>query len=154
MINGILQKNEIKNKSIEVKEEDIPFVLEEAEKMKWLCFEPVGVHTTGAIALAHCQIEKDKPLRFFVFKDGECIINPVILFGSAVIAKHFEGCLSIAFKKEFRVKRYALPTVEYWKIRKGKFKKHKETLTGLRACVFQHEIDHFDNLYVDRFKCK
>lgn len=58
-----------------------------------------------------------------------------------------EGCLSIPGINE-NVFRKSTVTFEYYD---EDFKKHKETLTGLAARVFQHEYDHIDGvLFTDK----
>ena len=61
-----------KNKSRPVTEADIARVLEDAKNMQAHVVEK-------CVALAHCQIESKDPLRFFVTKNREIVINPVII---------------------------------------------------------------------------
>jgi len=109
MINGILQKNEITKISqpvTDIKNQVIPII----EKMQKLCFVKIGRYP-GALALAHCQIEKENPLTFFVLKTGEAIINPFINeYEDESKITSLEGCLSLAFRSERRFKDLA----EFW----------------------------------------
>lgn len=75
------------------------------------------------------------------------IINPrVIEYGSRMVAD-YEGCLSfIPFRG--RVSRSQTITVEYVST-EGEL--IRETVSGLWARIFQHEIDHLDGMvYLDR----
>ena len=149
MINGILQKAEIEKLSqpVEnVKEQVFPYI----DQMVGLCSRKIGVHVDGAIALAHCQIEKENPLTFFVFETGEVIVNPVILdFDVESKFTHMEGCLSLAFRRGRKVPRFNRIKVAFIRIFDRKVVKEKgEWVEGIRACVFQHEMDHFENKYI------
>ncbi len=109
------------------------------DDMVELCQQPIGKYPSG-MALAHCQVDHDNPLRFFVFKSGEVIINPKILDEDWLV-KSKEGCLSYPFRDEKIVKRYNHICVKYLN------SKGIEIVTnenGKRAFIFQHEIDHFN----------
>jgi len=143
MLNGILQKNEIINRSkpvTDIKKEVTPFI----KNIVDLCNKKIG-EFNGALALAHCQVEKDNPLTFFVFNTGETIINPEILELIGEKTTSMEGCLSLALRPEKKVKRYEKIKVKYLDTN------GKERVTyeyGKRAYVFQHETDHFKNKYI------
>ena len=77
----------------------------------------------------------------------QVIINPVITRSSKKTTYDYEGCLSCPGLRG-KVRRSNEVTVE-WYDEHGE--KHHETVQGLRARVFQHEIDHVNGiLYVDR----
>ncbi len=102
------------------------------------------------VGLASTQIGNDE--RYFVGKIGpeennlKGFINPQILWMSKRTKKYFEGCLSIP---------------DYWgeTIRSIQIKvtyqdlfdkRHTETLKGVDAWIFQHEVDHLEGkLFVD-----
>ena len=129
-----------KKQSQEVKKikKIIPIVLE----MVRICGDAIGNYKFGGYALAHCQVDHTDPLRFFVMKNGLVIINPKIVHGSEESDfTHYEGCLSFPYRPEKKVKRYETLDIEYTGL---DGKQVKERLTGLVACIFQHEIDHFN----------
>lgn len=104
-----------------------------------LCFEPLGKYP-NALALAHCQIDHDKPLRFFVMANGEVIINPKILKGADPVIS-VEGCYSYAFRDTKKIKRFNKLKVQYTN-QKGKVVEIE--VEDRLAHVFQHEIDHMN----------
>lgn len=104
-----------------------------------LCHQPLG-NFPSAIALAHCQVEHRHPKRFFVMHDGEVIMNPQILDRSDPVS-HLEGCMSYPFRGSRKVPRYAKMTVQY---QNAQDEMMEEQVEGLRAFVFQHEIDHMN----------
>lgn len=106
-----------------------------------LCKMPLGVHD-GALAIAHCQVDHDNPKRFFVFADGQAIINPKILEKNGAFT-HKEGCMSFMFRGQKNVKRYSEITVRYLNL---DGKEITEIAKNLRACIFQHEIDHMNGI--------
>lgn len=108
-------------------------------EMFTLCHQPLG-HFPSAIALAHCQVEHRHPKKFFVMHDGEVVINPRIL-ESQHPTTHIEGCMSFAFRGSKKVQRFQQLTVEYMN---DKDEIVMESVEGLRAFVFQHEIDHMN----------
>ena len=59
--------------SVEVTEKDIPRVMEDAHILYNLCFTQRGLYYRGGWAVAHPQITKKKPLRFFVIHDKRLI---------------------------------------------------------------------------------
>lgn len=88
--------------------------------------------------------------RFFIAKNGEgflTVINPKILKTYKRVKKQFEGCLSIP-NYWGEINRFSRVKVSY---QDETGKEHIETLTGLLAWIFQHEIDHLDGkLFPDR----
>lgn len=76
---------------------------------------------------------------FFVWNAG-VVINPVILEKNDPFIFKDEGCLSYpGVRKD--VTRYANIKVTY---RDYKWNEITETLTGIKAVIFQHECDHLD----------
>lgn len=104
-----------------------------------LCNSPLG-DFPSAVALAHCQVEHEKPKRFFVFANGEVIINPKIIKRDNKF-KHTEGCMSFPFRNTKKVPRFKNIVVTYNKKNGEEVTESKE---GLVACIFQHEIDHMN----------
>ncbi len=77
----------------------------------------------------------------FIYDVGEGIkvaINPMIHEVSEEVIQHHEGCLSLP-DKSFTVPRHKM-ILASWVDNKGNA--FKEEVTGLKAIVFQHEIDH------------
>ena len=135
-------------KSREVTEDDIPRVILEAEVLRKLCFMPIGIKS-GGYAVAHQQITDKDPLRFFVKKSGEIVINPIVLYGSAKIINSSEGCLSFPNLEDVNVRRHKECIVEYQTIEDGKLTEaKKKDASGRDSKIFQHEIDHFECKYI------
>lgn len=139
-------------KAREVKQEDLQRVLDDAINMYESCFEKHGNYN-GGHAIAHTQVEEVDPLRFFVTRDGDCIINPIITRHTKFEQQHLEGCLSYNDKPEVRVGRYYRVEVEYYvfdedAIDDGEHKliKKQDQLKGMPSYIFQHEIDHLNGL--------
>jgi len=105
-----------------------------------LCYRPAGMYDQGAVALSHCQVDHDNPKRFFVMNDGAVYINPIILEKSEPFT-HKEGCMSYVFRAPKKIKRFKKIKVEYMNLKK---KLITEDIEGYKACIFQHEIDHFN----------
>ena len=76
------------------------------------------------------------------------LINPKIsILNTEDTFNSYEGCLSVPNLRG-KVKRYNKIKVEYYD-RLGEFK--KESLSGLEAIVYQHEIDHLEGiLFTDK----
>jgi len=108
-----------------------------------LCRRPIGKYPSG-MALAHCQVDHDDPKRFFVFADGEVVINPKII-SKIGTTKHKEGCLSYPFRDMKFVNRSIVVTVWY---RNSKWEEVTKELEGIKAYIFQHEIDHFNGKHI------
>ena len=125
---------------------DMDRVMALRDEMKELCRKPFG-HHTGALAIAHCQVEATDPLRFFVRKNGDVIINPKILSKEGNF-RSLEGCMSHPFRESKVVLRAEKIVVEYSLItgdsdemvQKGEVLDANETIFAL---VMQHEIQHF-----------
>jgi len=144
-------------KSREVKEGDIERMMEDAQDMYELCFMGNGVHEEG-FAVAHPQIEKNDPLRFFVHRDGYIVVNPEITHHTRHKVGKIEGCLSLPMTPCFKVQRWNKCEVKYLTF-PDDFPEDKtptwsdlvvveKPLHGIEAQVFQHEIDHLDAIYI------
>ena len=121
-------------------------MLQEAKVLRSLCFTPVGIKG-GGLAVAHPQITDNDPLRFFVMKTGEIIVNPVITRHTRHTVDSKEGCLTFPDEHDVIVQRYNKCEVEYEDIN-NLGEKIKESLSGIKSKIFQHEIDHFDCKYI------
>jgi peptide deformylase len=125
----------------EVKEEDIPEVLELAGEMVKFC------HEKGGIGLSAPQIGINK--RFFVWLDSidkwQLAINPRVFPDGNKSINLMERCLSYP-GKYFRIKRFKRITAVFYNVNgeTGKLEKYSRKLSGDRAWVFQHECDHLD----------
>jgi len=113
------------------------------DKMVELCNSKCGIYNGGK-ALAHAQVDHDNPLRFFIFKDGHVVINPVILSKENKVSS-MEGCLSFSFRPNKKVARYNEIVVAYQTIREdGEVVAVTEDFEGDEAFIMQHEIDHMN----------
>ncbi len=154
------------NKSREVIDKDLELIYKSSEEMLKLLNEPIGMYW-GGFALAHSQVEKDSPLRFFVlngsnekFKEWQnlIIINPVITRHSKTMVEKKEGCLSFAEMPMKTVQRYNKIEVEFYSINffkkyDGKYEprmseKKYGKFSGVVAQVWQHEINHLDGINI------
>lgn len=119
-------------------------------KMAELCNEPLGNHTSGALALAHCQVDQENPLRFFVLRGGVAIVNPHINERIGKEKGFYEGCMSFAHKLRRLTRRYRKVKVSYTEILPtGEITERKEiTVDGELAIIFQHEIGHMDGRHI------
>jgi peptide deformylase len=127
----------------DVTEEDIPYVLEQAEILHKLCFTSVGIYP-GGYAVAHPQINDTDPLNFFVYYDGSIIINPVITNHTKTLVDSEEGCLSFPDKKMINVGRYNKIECDFQTI-VGENKLSDimhEKFNGKLSKIWQHEINH------------
>ena len=77
----------------------------------------------------------------------DVIINPKILGGSMQQVEHPEGCMSDPYSSLVKKKRFTSVTVEYF-VRGwfGRLRKKTEKVEGLKAMIFQHEIDHLNGV--------
>ena len=143
----LIQK-QCKRSSVPVCEADIEKVKADAKKMLKICKTKYGRYPF-AWAIAHCQVNHDNPLRFFVTIEGKTIINPKIQESSGVI-KQLEGCYSYVHRNEVMKTRYKKVKVKFDLIdEKGKYHKDKvEFFEDLWSRVFQHEIDHFNGMAI------
>jgi len=134
--------------SVDVKEEDIPTVVKDAEIMFKLCSTPIGI-CNGGLAIAHQQINDKKPLRFFVTNNGTIIVNPMIIRHTNHTVDSKEGCLSFPDRLPIIVQRYNKCEVAYRRLVDGKLTEEmKRNLSGKESKVWQHEIKHFSCDYI------
>jgi len=139
--------------SREVTEKDLNRVKEDGHILYNLCFTQRGPHYKGGFAVAHPQITKKDPLRFFVIYDKRIIINPVIVNHTNSTVDSEEGCLTYPDKPMITVQRWNKCEVEYQVFGEKDDKlvlseKIKQNLSGKDAKIFQHEIDHLDAKYI------
>lgn len=114
-----------------------------------------GVYES-AYALTHSQVFYN-PRTFFVVNNtipyikqvfkSNVIINPEIIEKGEEIL-HKEACMSMPYRKAEKAWRASTIKVVYyipgWF---GRLKKVVETCDGLKAMIFQHEIEHFHGKY-------
>lgn len=145
----ILQHTEIKKHSRTVNlEADIEGIKLIVPEIVNLCKNKVGKYG-GGYAIAHCQVDKDDPMRFFVIHDGTVIINPVIVEKSSDKITEQEGCMSFAFRPQKKVIRPAWVIVNCQKMVDGVLEEMSgQKIEGKLARIFQHEMDHFVNKYI------
>ncbi len=139
--------------SRDITDEDLLRVAEEAKIMFELCWTPVGLYPGGE-AVAHSQIDDKDPLKLFVTKNKEIIINANIVNHTKTTVPRAEGCLTFPDMPFVTVERWNKVTVEYQTITPdGKLSdKITENMNGHRANIFQHEIMcHFLNQYIYPF---
>jgi peptide deformylase len=142
----ILQHNEISKRSepvTDIEKQVKPFI----EEMARLCRTPInGRH---GIAIAHCQVEKDNPLRFYVFANGDCVVNPLIIsVNEKTWMMHPEGCLSFKNRPMIAVPRYRIIKARYTLVNNNGVHVVNKKLHDMTAFVMQHETDHFDLKYI------
>jgi len=132
-----------------VTEADLERVISEAKILYEICFTSNGIYQ-GAWAMHHSQIEEKDPLQLHVTADKKIFLNPVITNHSNYTVDSKEGCVSYATEKQIIVQRWQKIEVEYVTVMvdpedNTKFKLSsviKESLSGMQAKVFQHEMDH------------
>lgn len=109
-------------------------------------FNTMETHKPQGIGLAATQV--GIPLSLFVYRIDETqgvVVNPVILEGKGD-SLFEEGCLSVPGVYA-NVHRPEIIVVRYLDLNG---KTHEEELRGIKARVFQHEIDHLNGiLFVD-----
>jgi len=147
---------------------DIKRVVEGAKKMFSLLdkhgnfIDPIGNYKT-CYAIAHCQITKDDPLRFFMINPKysvfnnfpeAVIVNPKIVNHTRHTVDKEEGCLSYATLPPIKVQRWNKCEVEFNVITKDMqiSPVYKMNLSGTLAQVFQHECLHFEGRYIYNIK--
>ena len=138
-----------KKVSRNVTDSDLKFVMDEAHIMFSLLFTPYK-NCLGGYAIAHQQINNVEPLRFFVTKDQEIIINPVITKHTRHTVDSEEGCLTFADMPTKIIQRYNKIEVEYYTlVGTGDLSEKKEiSLSGHKAFEYEHELDHFECEYI------
>ena len=139
------------NKVSERIEEITPELVQIIANMKARLEKPF-VQKSGmamGFALAHCQIEEEKPLRLFVARQGKLagtvFINPEILWGEEEMLMP-EGCLSFPTMPPMQVLRSKKIGYRYFDIYG---QEQRGEAWDLQAEVFQHEMEHLDggNIY-------
>lgn len=134
--------------SRDVREYDRGLILNAAQEMVSFCKYPPKNHAP-ALAIAHSQVEEVEPLRFFVTGEAEIIANPVITRHTNHTYPKQEGCTT--FDQRIRwanVERWQKLEVEYETVEEYEWVKKTESVSGKRAQMFQHEIDHMDGKYI------
>ena len=118
---------------------------------------------TEAIAIHHAQVS-EKPFAFFAVNSNyvesfeltrRLIINPRIVSVDQRSVVYFkEACISFPYRAGKHVLRYGRITVDYQIPIIGELEKLVEECEGLKAIVFQHEIDHQQgkNIYFNRYQ--
>lgn len=110
----------------------------------------VAMYKYGGVGLAAPQIGISKRV-IVIDDDGDAymMFNPQITWQSKKLLSFTEGCLSVP-DREGKVLRPEAIKVKF-QDRNGKYKHWK--LTGLKARVVQHEIDHLNGvLFVDHLE--
>lgn len=152
------EPNNIQSKWVTGK--DLPIVLADGKDMVAMCNLPRGKFSGGA-ALAHNQIEKKNPLRFFALPNGMLVINPVIINHTRYPVYKEEGCLSFPDKAiKNMVPRFNKVTVMYQSLRQDDSGEpylseiNTEEFNGNTSHVFQHECSHLNghNVYDEDYR--
>ena len=142
----IVEPHKLKSRLVQ-NEKDYEVIMKLAPDMYKLLHQQIGLYDGGR-AVAHCQITDKDPMRFFVTRDDEIIVNPVILKHTNTTIDSKEGCLSYADKSSIIVQRYNKMEVAYDLLNQSGLTKKQETINGKRAKIFQHEMDHFEAKYI------
>ena len=135
--------------SREVTGEDLEVILKISKEMLEYCRKPMGIFKS-ILALAHAQVENKSPLRFFVTTEGEIIVNPEIRRHTQSCVKSKEGCCSFPDRYSIEVDRWNKCEVDYYLLQEDGTLSELiyEKLSGVRAKMFQHEIQHFEGRYI------
>ncbi|MCK5027371.1 MAG: peptide deformylase [Candidatus Pacebacteria bacterium] len=139
----ILQ-GQCRKQSRKVLESDFERIKKLSGEMIDLCRTKLGRYPM-AHAIAHCQVDHNDPLRFFVTYDGMVIINPKIVKRDSETITIIEACYSFANREGKNIKRYAKIYVDYqFMKKKGDVVQRRDQLfEDTKARVVQHELDHF-----------
>ena len=134
-----------KNPARHVDTQDLEEVRKQAKEMRKLCYQRHGKHIYGGYAVAHPQVSAS-PMAFFVTREGVAYINPKITRHTNQIVKREEGCLSYPDDGIIEnVQRWNKIEVQYELDNGfGTTRTVVESLQGLAAQIFQHEIDHLN----------
>lgn len=111
-----------------------------------------------AFAIHHSQVSND-PFDFFVVNQrlvkeksfpSRVIINAEVVEADKSYEEYTrEGCMSYPHSNTAKIYRYVLLKVRYQIPRFGRWLKEvEETIAGVKAQVFQHEIDHALGIYI------
>ena len=106
------------------------------------------------MAIAHQQIASTDPLRFYVTKDKDIVINPVITRHTNHTVDSREGCLSFPDQIAKIVQRWnKCEVIAITLDDDNKFTEPEVLeLSGRDAFVCQHEIQHFNCEYIFKIK--
>lgn len=139
--------HEIVSREVKSKE-DIERVVSEGEKIFELLKKEFK-YNHNSFAIAHSQITKDNPLRFFVTLQ-EVYVNPRIIKHTSQAVPKTEGCLTFRWKGTNMVNRFYRVIVEFQTINDDNTLSEVQTreLKGLEAQIWQHEIDHMEGNYI------
>jgi peptide deformylase len=131
-----------------VTQDDVDYVLADAQHLVDLCFMSNGLYAT-AYAMAHPQIETHNPLRFFALASGVVVCNPVITRHTKHPVDSLEGCMTAPHIPKKMVQRYHKIEVDFQTIDDDKklTEVHHVELQGPQAKVWQHEISHLNGHY-------
>ncbi len=138
------------NKKIsrEATENDIKRIVQNFLEMVEFCLSPPK-DFRAVLALAHCQITEDDPLRFFVTNEKEVIVNPEMVNHTRHTVDSLEGCVSYPKNDNITVQRYNKCEMKYYIIDEhSELVEKTESANGQRAKMFQHELDHFNGIYI------
>jgi peptide deformylase len=147
----ILTHKQITKKSepvTDIENQVIPYIQQMAE----LC--RTEKNGRKGIALAHCQFDKDNPLTFYVFANGDTVVNPEILsVKEKTLMWHSEGCLSFPHEQEVEVQRYRIIKARYTLVTNvcknfQGVRVVEKKLQDMTAYIMQHEMDHFNLKYI------
>lgn len=111
----------------------------DAQLREWISQMQALVATHEGLGLAANQV--GLPYRIFVTQD-EVYINPVIKNMTGGWTEHVEGCLSLP-GVHINVKRHKKVKLQAYNLAGEEI---NATLTGMKARVIQHEVDHLDGL--------
>lgn len=131
--------------------EDVPRIIHDVEIMMKFLTIPRGLHTAGALALAHSQFDDKEPLKFFIDRN-ECYVNPRIVTRIGMQKMCSEGCLSLPDTKPQNIMRHYKLVVEYQTIEDDDTlsEKKQKIVKQQEAQIWQHEIDHMHGKYVKK----
>jgi len=116
-----------------------------------------------AIAIHHAQVS-EAPFAFFAVNSKyiesfdltrRIIINPrIVAVDESSVVYGKEACMSFPYRSGKHLLRYGRITVDYQIPIIGELEKLVEECEGLKAIVFQHEIDHQQgkNIYFNRYQ--
>ena len=140
--------------SREATEADTDRIIADGMKMFDMAIDPPEGHSEAA-GIAHAQITKDDPLRFFITSEGDLVINPIFTNHTKVPVIKNEACTTFPYgiARNIRMKRYHKCEVEYWTIENEDTKqwiKKSESLSSFRAQLFQHEVDHMNGIFIQQ----
>lgn len=127
---------------------DVKRVMKDAIAMVGFCNSGNGIYPRG-YAVAHSQITKDDPLRFFVKRSGQVIINPRIVKKTRHQKLVFEGCLSFPYKKKVSVGRSYKCEVLCGTVEDDELTDEVIwVVKGIEAQIVQHELQHMNAEYI------